>query len=94
MSKAVLFVPALVVAGVVAAQNAEPPNAHDPKAKVPPVEHRSAFEGYQRYSEPEVSRWRERNDEVGRVGGHVGMHRQQGGASKPAPKPPAHGEHK
>jgi hypothetical protein len=88
-----VFVLAAVAAGGVTAQQPQRPDPADPKTRVPGVEHRSAFEGYQRYAEPEVSGWRERNEEVGRVGGHVGMHRQ-GGASKPAPKPPAHGEHK
>jgi hypothetical protein len=93
MHKAVLFVLAVAGAGAAAAQQPQRPNPADPKANVPALEHRSVFEGYRRYAEPEVSGWREMNDEVGRIGGHVGMHRQ-GGATKPAAKPPAHGEHK
>jgi hypothetical protein len=93
MYKAIAFALAAAVASGAAAQSAAKPEPGDPKARVPALEYRSAFEGYQRYAEPEVSRWRETNDEVGRVGGHVGIHRQ-GGASKPPPKPPAHGEHK
>jgi hypothetical protein len=93
MHKAVLFVVAVAGAGAAAAQQPQRPNPADPKANVPAVEHRSVFEGYRRYAEPEVSGWREMNEEVGRIGGHVGMHRQ-GGATKPAAKPPAHGEHK
>jgi hypothetical protein len=93
MYKEVFFVFGLAVAGATSAQQPQRTDPADPKARVPGVEYRSAFEGYQRYAEPEVSRWREMNDEAGRVGGHAGMHRQ-GGASKRAPKPPAHGEHK
>lgn len=93
MYKGIAFALAATVAGAAAAQSAAKLDPADPKARVPTVEHRSVFEGYRRYAEPEVSGWREANEEVGRVGGHVGMHRQ-GGATKPAPKPPAHGEHK
>jgi hypothetical protein len=94
MHKAVFFVVAAAMAGLAAAQQPRPAPA-DPKAKVPAVEHRSAFESYRRHTEPEVSGWREMNDEVGRIGGHVGMHRQ--GTAKPGAKPPAeagHGGHK
>jgi hypothetical protein len=86
MSKAIFLVIAIFTAGSAAAQQPRP-DPSDPKARVPAVEHRSAFESYRRYAQPEVSGWREMNDEAGRVGGHVGMHRQ--GTAKPGAKPPA-----
>jgi hypothetical protein len=95
MHKAVFFVVAAAAAGLAAAQQPRP-NPGDPKAPVPAIEHRSAFEGYRRYTEPEVSGWREMNEEVGRVGGHVGIVRGQRDAQKPGAKPsasPAQGGH-
>jgi hypothetical protein len=93
MYKGIALALAATVAGAAAAQSAAKPDPADPKARVPSLEYRSAFTGYRSYAEPELAPWRAANDEVGRVGGHVGMHRQ-GGATKPAAKPPAHGEHK
>lgn len=85
---------AIAVAGAAMAQNAPQPNPADPKVRVPPQEYRSAFAGYRPYAEPEIAPWRSANDEAGRVGGHLGIVRGQREAAKPAPKPPAHGEHK
>lgn len=41
----------------------------DPKAAVPPVEYRSAFSRYRPNVEAEVGSWREKNDDVRRIGG-------------------------
>jgi hypothetical protein len=86
MSKAVLFLPAHFVAGAVAAQNVQRPNPNDPKAKVPPVEYRSAFEGYRPFTDQEAADWRKANEEVGAAGGHAG-HRPGQGPGKPTSKP-------
>jgi hypothetical protein len=43
------------------------------QAKVPPPVYRSAFEDYRPYREPELASWRETNDAVARIGGHVGL---------------------
>jgi hypothetical protein len=97
MYKGIAFALAAMVAGAAAAQSAAKPDPADPKARVPSVEYRSAFEGYRRYAEPEVTGWREMNQEVGRVGGHLGIVRGQGDAVKPGAKVPAeagHGGHK
>jgi hypothetical protein len=94
MSKAVLFVPALIVAGALAAQTAERRDPNDPKAKVPPIEYRSAFEGYRPFTDQEAADWRKANEEVGKAGGHAG-HRPGQGPGQPTSKPqPGHGEHK
>ena len=52
-------------------------------------------------AEPEIERWREVNDEVGRIGGHMGQAAKAGHPPKAAPNPaskPApqqgHGSHK
>jgi hypothetical protein len=88
----------IAVFGVLAVDAAaqQPPatavRAADPAAQVPPASYRSAFEGYVPYREQPLASWREVNDEVGRVGGHVGVFRGAGhgahGQSMPA-KPAA-----
>lgn len=41
----------------------------DPRAAVPPIEYRSAFSRYRPNVEAEVGSWREKNDDVRRIGG-------------------------
>lgn len=77
-------VPALLFAGLAVAQGAKPSDPRDPKAKVPPVEFRSALDGYRPYAEPELRDWRKSNEEVGAAGGHAGHQR------KPADRPEGH----
>jgi hypothetical protein len=98
-----LAVPALLLAGTAVAQSGGGPNPIDPQAKVPPVEFRSAFEGYRPFAEQEMRDWRKANEEVGTAGGHAG-HRPGQGPAQQTPKPqsgkpessgaPGHGEHK
>jgi len=65
------------------------PKPDDPKAAVPPIEHRSAFEGYQAFREEGVAPWRDVNDAVGRVGGHTGVLRaDEAAVPAPAGAPP------
>ena len=71
MRKSICFALALVAGAAVAQEKR--PDPKDPKAKAPPVEYRSAFEGYRRHAEPELAPWRAVNEEVERVGGHVGV---------------------
>lgn len=99
MEKRCIVVAALAVAPFAAsAQQAQRAASADAATKNPAVEYRSAFAGYRPYSDPEVARWRELNEEAGRLGGHVGHVPQQPGIEpKPAAKPPApagHGAHK
>lgn len=93
MQKRTLCALAIVVAGAAAAQDAPQTDPRDPKAPVQPAGYRSAFTDYRPYDEPEIANWRAVNEEVGRVGGHLGIVRGQREASKQAPKPPAHGAH-
>ena len=94
-------VPALLFAGLAVAQGAGQPDPRDPKAKAPPVEFRSAFEGYRPHAEQDLRDWRKSNEEVGAAGGHAGHRPGQGPgqpASKPQPGKPessgGHGGHK
>jgi hypothetical protein len=85
--------PALLFAGMVVAQGDGRPDPMDPRAKVPPVEFRSAFEGYRRYADAEsdLRDWRRSNEEVGAAGGQGGHRPGQGPGtqtSKPQPGKP------
>lgn len=94
MYKGILFALAATIAGDAAAQTTAKPDPADPKVRTPPVEYRSAFAEYRKYSEPELAPWRAANQEVAAAGGHVGIARAQrkeeDKAQKPAAKPPAH----
>jgi len=79
-----------------------PPHPGDPAAKVPALKYESAFTGYSPFREEKLVPWREVNDEVGKVRGHVGIfggvgHAGHGasdkaGQSKPAASKPAAGK--
>jgi len=90
-------VPALLFAGMAVAQSDGRSDPRDAKAKAPPVEFRSAFEGYRPYAEHDLRDWRKSNEEVGAAGGHAGQRPGQGPGgetSKPQPgKPESSGGH-
>lgn len=85
---------AAAFAGSAAAQGTARPDPADPKAATlsrPAYE--SAFKGYRPHSDPEVARWRESNEEMGRLKGHVG---HVPGSTAPAASPASksgHGAH-
>lgn len=91
-----LAVPALLLAGATAAQDAVRSNPLDPLAKVPSLEFRSAFEDYRPFVEGKRRDWREANDEVRAAGGHAGQRPGQGTgeqSSKPRPGNPESSGH-
>lgn len=63
------------------------PAPADPSAPAPDVTYRSTFEGYRRDREEPLKDWRAVNDEVARIGGHVGLFRGAGHGSHGAPQP-------
>jgi hypothetical protein len=83
MQTDILLLAALVSAAASAGAAQPLPRSTDPNAPIPGVQYESVFSGYQPYREPEVTPWRDVNDEVARAGGHVGI---MGGAS-------GHGSH-
>jgi len=89
---------AAAFAGTAAGQGTARPDAADPKAAAqsrPAYE--SAFKDYRPHTDPQVGRWRESNEEMGRLKGHIGhVPGSAPPAASPAPKPgPAgHGAHK
>ncbi len=48
-------------------------NPADPRAEAPPTRYESAFTGYQSFRDEKLAPWREVNDEVGRIGGQIGI---------------------
>jgi len=54
-------------------------NPADPAAPVPAPQYQSTFEGYRGFRETPLAPWRDVNDEVARVGGHIGILRGQSG---------------
>lgn len=73
---------AALAAGNAGAQSAVRPDPADPGARVPETVYRSAFDGYQKHELSKQVPWREANDEVGRVGGHVGILRDEAAGKK------------
>ena len=63
MQKCFVWAPAIFFAGAVLAQDGRP-DPRDAKAKAPPVEYRSALEGYRSYADAEQRDWRKANAEV------------------------------
>lgn len=64
------WVAALSLAALAQAQPARPvSDPLDPKAAVPPVQHRSAMSGYRPLAEAPVGSWKEANERVNRIGG-------------------------
>ena len=90
---------ALAASGAAYAQNVARPDPADPKTAAMDRPYESAFKDYRPYREAEVGRWREANEEMGRIGGHRGHVPGQGtGHATPvkpaAPAPKGHGGHK
>ena len=86
---------ALLVAGTAAAQERRP-NPLDSQAKAPPVQFRSALEGYRPFAEQDLADWRKANEEVAAAGGHAGQRPGQGSGeqtSKPQPGKPQSAGH-
>ena len=90
---AIVFVFAAVTIASAEAQPSAAPTTSvrdpgDPRAAVPPVEYRSAFSRYRPNVEAEVGSWREKNDEVRRIGGWRVYGREAIVDSNAAEKPP------
>lgn len=86
-----IVLPLALAAGAALAQAR--PDPSDPKAAVKDRPYESAFKDYRPYRDSEAGRWREANEEVGRLGGHQGHVPQAPSSAKPGAKPPAGGAH-
>lgn len=73
---------AALAAGTAVAQAPARPDPADPAARAPAPTYRSAFEGYQRIENGSRPSWREANDGAARIGGHIGILREQAAREK------------
>ena len=88
LNKAVTLLVASAALALIAAAPARSADAADPKAGVPPLVYRSAFEGYRPNTEAEVGKWRETNDLVGRIGGWRAYAKEAAAPDTPASAAP------
>ncbi len=70
--------------GAASAQTGTRPDPADPQARAPAPVYRSAFEGFRRLESGQRPNWREANEEAARVGGHIGILRDQAARDKKA----------
>ena len=86
MKNLLIAVIALAAHGSLAA--AQPTASHtnpaDPDAPAPALQYESAFTDYRAFRETPLAPWRDVNDEVARVGGHLGILRGQGSRTEGA----------
>lgn len=75
---------AALAAGNAPAQSGTRANPADPEVRVPPATYRSALEGFRRLDAEQRANWREANEAAARVGGHIGILREQAAREKPA----------
>ena len=78
-----LWLAALAV-GTATAQTTARPDPADSAARVSAPIYRSSFEGYKRIESAKPKAWREANDESARIGGHIGILREQMAREKAA----------
>lgn len=83
--RTVLLLAASVIAAHAAAQADGRALPTDPQAPVPGVQYRSAFTDYRSFREPEAADWREVNEQMRALGGHMG----HAGRGKPPARPQA-----
>jgi hypothetical protein len=76
---------AALAAGNATAQTGARPDPADSGARVPETVYRSAFGDYRHHDLSKEIPWRAANEEVGRVGGHVGILREQAPPKKDTP---------
>jgi hypothetical protein len=75
---------AALAAGTASAQTGKRADPADPQARAPAPVYRSTFEGFRRLEAEQRSGWREANEEAARVGGHIGILRDQAAREKQA----------
>lgn len=95
MYKTLLVLLFASAAGMAAAQAPARADRIESPKPAAAVTYESAFKGYRPYVDPELARWREANDEMGRLNGHVGhLPAPAGPGGAPATaKPPADAGH-
>jgi len=77
---------AALAAGTAFAQAPGRADPADPRVPAPAPAYRSAFEDYRRLEPGQRANWRDANEEAARIGGHIGVLREQMSRSKPTPE--------
>ncbi len=75
---------AALAAGTASAQAPTRADPADPGARVAPPVYRSALEGYRKLEDVPRADWRGSNDEAARIGGHIGILREEAAREKQA----------
>lgn len=87
-SWALLLYGTLALAGSASGQPAPAESGPaDPGAPVPAFRYESVFTDYRPYREEKLAPWRDVNDEVARIGGHIGILKGAAGKPTTAPSP-------
>ena len=97
MHRSIFIALAALAAGTAVAEEVRQLDPTDPRAKVPGVEYRSAFDGFRPLAEDKVAPWRESNEAVKEGAEPEGHAPQSSPKPKPAAKPragPEHGGHR
>jgi hypothetical protein len=100
MRQVTLALLAISACGAAFAQSEGKNDPRAPEARVPALTYQSAFQEYRPYREQELASWRAVNDEVARVGGHIGVMKNaeksdgQKTEEKPAADEPHQGMHR
>ena len=82
--KTLLAMAVLAAAAPFAAAQQPRPEPTEPAAPVPAFRYESGFDGYRGFRDEPLAPWRELNDDVARIGGHVGIVRgAHGGQIRP-----------
>lgn len=96
--KTLLAIAVLAAVAPFAAAQQTRPEPTDPATPVPAFRYDSGFAGYRGFRDEPLAPWREVNDDVARIGGHIGIVRgAHGGQAKPPAEakpeltPPAEG---
>lgn len=97
MNRSIFVLMTALAASAAAEEGTRRMDPTDPRAKVPPLEYRSAFAGYQPFADEKIAPWRDSNDALEASGGHAGHASQSAPEPRPAPKPggaSGHGAHR
>ena len=93
--KTLLAIAVLAATAPFAAAQQPRPDPTDPATPVPAFRYDSGLSGYRGFRDEPLAPWREVNDEVARIGGHIGIVRgarvKPPAETKPDLSPPAEG---
>lgn len=93
MNRSIFVLMTALAASAAAEEGTRRMDPTDPRAKVPPLEYRSAFAGYQSFADEKVAPWRDSNEALQENPGHGGHAPQPSAELRPPTKPDDASEH-